>query len=192
MSKCQKIDIPISLDNEENEVEDENMIGFEGVEGNYTENENSRIIENEFLKSYNLCINEEYHLLICKTCKYVVEKENAINHISKNHRKLVNMNLNIESEEVMEGLKVYDGFKCSHEECNFLCQKINTLYYHTKNEHVNSKMEFVECFIQTLFLNPEKRKYFRVKKFEYDHKLLTNDCIDHDSKPSFYSFMNLS
>ena len=186
--KCQKINIPTSLDNEANEVEDENMIGIRGLEENYAENENSTIIENEFLKSYNLYINEKYKLLICKSCKYVVEKENSFSHISNNHRKLVdskllkkemkeafidqlnnldpllNLNLNIEIAEVIEGLRVFEGFKCGHGGCNYLCRNMNTMYSHTKKEHENLKMEFEECLLQTLFLNPEKRKYFRVKK----------------------------
>ena len=188
MLNCQNIEIPVSLDNEEEEIEDENMEENAEVEENSVENENSRIIENELLKSYNLCINEKYKLLICKTCKYVVEKENAISHISNNHRKLVdpkllkkgmketfieqlnnldpllNLNLNVESEEIIEGLKVYEGFKCGHGGCNYLCRNMNTMYSHTKKEHENLKMEFEECLLQTLFLNPEKRKYFRVKK----------------------------
>ena len=43
MLKCQKIDIPISLNNEENESEDENMIENEEIEEDSFEIENSRI-----------------------------------------------------------------------------------------------------------------------------------------------------
>lgn len=188
VSNCQKINIVDALDIDENENEEENMEVNEEIEENSSEVENSEIVENEFLKNYNLRINEKYHLLICRTCKYVVEKENAFNHVSKNHRKIVdskllkpgrkeelldqlnivdpllNRNLNFESEEIIEGLNIYEGFKCGNGECNYLCRHMNTLYDHSRKEHVNSKMIYEECFIQTLFLNPEKRKYFKVKK----------------------------
>ena len=153
--------------------------------------ESSDLITNEFLNSYNLTINQKYNLLICRTCKYVIEKEYAFYHVSNNHRMIVdskllkqdqknlffeklnlmdpllnnNANNNFESEAVLEGLNLYEGYICLT--CNYLGRSKKGLYNHSKEKH-NGLMSFENCFIQTLFLNPEKRKYFRVKKSSND------------------------
>ena len=143
------------------------------------------LIENEYLNKYNVCINEKYHILICKTCKYVIEKEYVFAHISRYHRAiidsknikqelkeefinqlnildpLINTNLDFITEEVIDGLNLFEGFQCKNYECNYLCRNKSTLYKHSKDNHGNL-MEYEKCLIQTLFLNPEKRKYFKV------------------------------
>lgn len=153
----------------------------------FNETDESAIFENQFLKRYNMIINLKQHLLICKTCKYVIEEEAVFNHCLKYHRlvtnykdmhhdkkeefyeelslidPILNSNLNIYSEEIIEGLKVYDGYFCK--ECDFITVNKAVIQAHMRQCHPKSNnINFEECNVQTLFLQPEKRRYFRVKK----------------------------
>jgi hypothetical protein len=49
----------------------------------------SNIFQNNLLKDYNLLLNTKHHLLICRTCMYVIEKESVFNHISQKHRNII-------------------------------------------------------------------------------------------------------
>jgi hypothetical protein len=155
------------------------------VENNVTDSED--LIENNFLKKHNLVINEKYHLLICKTCKYVIQKENVLGHLSNFHRSIIdsklfqleskediinelnninpflNDNFNISTEDAIPGLNIYKGFQCKNSNCGFLCRNKGSMLRHSKEFH-SGMMDYEECHLQTLFLQPEKRRYFRVKK----------------------------
>jgi len=204
--RCQKrYNERINLNDEDNDESnfneenfDEEFFNFSDVEyGNFDHNQSNdnnhqnELIENEFLSKYNLRVNRKYNLLICKTCKYVIDVDYAFSHISKSHRKIVdsanikaeykeffiqelksidnllNQNLNLVSEEIIEGLNIFKGFQCINNECKYLCQSKGALYKHSRENHEGS-INYEECLIQTLFLNPEKRKYFRVKKSSND------------------------
>ena len=180
---------------------------------------NNDLIESSMLNSYNLLINSKHDLLICRTCKYVIEEESIISHVSRNHRAivdskkltreheltfleelnmispLINSNLNIEEEsEFIQGLNIYDGYQCL--DCKYIClseqrMKLHRKKYHQvenstesnsnnsqNNTNVNNNLtidnsnnnnsentkKYEKCNVQTLFLQPEKRRYFRVKK----------------------------
>ena len=132
-------------------------------------------------------INTKDNLLICKGCRYVIEKENVLSHASKNHRLIldskylnkrnetefleilnqvnpgINQNLNILSGDLIQGLNIFEGFEC--QECHYLCRLKNVIQKHMKDNHsVERKNNFENCKLQTLFLHPEKRKYFKVQE----------------------------
>jgi len=174
----------------ENELElDESIYNEEFFNTNDMDNNlivaENNLIETELLKRYNLFVNLKFNLLICKTCKYVVEKDSVFNHVSRNHRSIVDSrNLqpelklifdleingkwpllnsieNIETEEPIEGLSLFDGFQCMANDCNYLCRNKRTILKHSKEVHERVK-NFEKCYIQTLFQQPEKLKYFKV------------------------------
>ena len=173
----------------ENEDEfDEEFFSLNDFEANVVSNSvSSNIFENQFLKEFNLIVNTKFNILICKTCKYVVEVDSVFNHLSRNHRRIINskilndekkqnfiavMNLTFpnlnsnfdfscEGGDEIEGIKLNVGFHCSHNQCEYLCVEKNSLYKHSKESHGCLPM-FIKCNIQTLFCNPEKKKYFKV------------------------------
>lgn len=172
------------------------------------------LLENDFLNRYNVAINIKHHLLVCRTCKYVIEEESLLKHVSSNHRKIVetkyltkqsvesfveeinfmdpfiNSNFQIQSEDIIQGLKLYDGYSCN--KCGYLCCHKATIRNHLKLAHnnepdTNSNNQnqitnyYEECNIQTLFLKPEKRRYFRVKKISMlpnQVETIDRECIE--------------
>lgn len=173
---------------ENDEEFDEDFFSLNDFEANVVSNSvNSNIFENQFLKEFNLIVNTKFNILICKTCKYVVEVDSVLNHLSRNHRRIINskilnveskqnfiteMNLNFpnlnsnvdftfDGEDEIEGIKLNEGFQCSHNQCGYLCIEKNSIYKHSKESHGCLPM-FIKCNIQTLFSNPEKKKYFKV------------------------------
>ena len=76
---------------------------------------------------------------------------------------MINSNFTIETEEIIQGIKVYNGYCCNS--CNYLSVSKKGIKNHLRQNHpTQSNLDFYECNIQTLFLQPDKRRYFRVKK----------------------------
>ena len=195
-SKNQKIK-QIELEN--NEILDE-----EFEESEIINEGSSDLFENEFLKKYQLIINIRHHLLICKICKYVLEEDSVFNHLSRNHRlfidcsnikqekknefveelnllyPMINSNFTIETEEIIQGIKVYNGYCCNS--CNYLSVSKKGIKNHLRQNHpTQSNLDFYECNIQTLFLQPDKRRYFRVKKISRlpnQVETIERECIE--------------
>jgi len=180
----------------ENEEDIENAT-VNSVSETFTED----ILENNFLKKFNLIMNWKHNLLICKTCKYVIEEGTIVSHVSRYHRNIVeskilkkeeelifleelnliapmiNSNLNVEEDcEFIQGLIDFEGYQCL--DCKYICLTDTNIKKHIKNKHNNNQENnikfgtnqnqsinnYEKCNIQTLFLQPEKRRYFRVKK----------------------------
>jgi hypothetical protein len=163
-----------------------NKINVDGI-GNIQVVEVNDVVEDEFLKRFNLIINTKYNILICKTCRYVIEKQSAYNHASRNHRIVldptflnkaeerlfiqtlerlypeINSNVEIESEETVQGLNITDGYQCK--DCNYMCCTKRIILKHMRTEHgEEKKFNFENCKLQSVFLHPDKKKFFKVKE----------------------------
>ena len=186
------------------ELENNEIVEEDFEESANSSESSSDMFENNFLKSFCLVINSKYHLLICKICKYVLEEDSVFNHLSRNHRLLIdcshikqdkkndfveelnyldpviNSNFNIETEEIIQGLKVYNGYGCNS--CNYLSVNKEKIKNHIRQNHqTKSYLDFYECNIQTLFLQPDKRRYFRVKKISRlpnQVETIERECIE--------------
>ena len=197
----------------ENEEDIENAT-VNSVSETFTED----ILENNLLKKYNLVMNLKHNLLICKTCKYVIEEGTIVNHVSRNHRNIVdskilkkeeesifledlnliapmiNSNLNVEEDcEFIQGLIDFEGYQCS--DCKYICLADTNIKKHIKNKHNNNEENILEnrtnqnqkiknyekCNVQTLFLQPDKRRYFRVNKISRlpnQIETIDRECIE--------------
>ena len=167
---------------------------------------NSNIVNDKFLKEFNVVINLKHHLLICKTCKYVVEVNSVINHIKRNHRSIIdcknlngeraleflkyvreldpmiNSNFNIETEEIIEGLEIVNGLQCL--ECQYLCLNLSVIQKHYRKKHCDLKnFNYEKCKFQTLFLHPDKKKYFKVKE---NSELIIQDIIETEENDAIF------
>ena len=71
------------------ELENNEIVEEDFEESANSSESSSDMFENNFLKSFCLVINSKYHLLICKICKYVLEEDSVFNHLSRNHRLLI-------------------------------------------------------------------------------------------------------
>ena len=177
------------LGNSINEVAEtsESAVNIDGIEN--SEVTDSYIVNDKFLKEFNVVINLKHHLLICKTCKYVVEVDSVFNHVQRNHRSIIdcrnlnaereleflkyvreldpmlNSNFNIETEEIIEGLEIVNGFQCL--ECQYLCVNLSVIQKHFRKTHCDLRnFNYEKCTIQTLFLQPDKKNISKSKKIQ--------------------------
>ena len=141
----------------EKEIENKEIFDEEYEESTISNEGSNDLFENEFLKKFNVVINSKHHLLICKSCNYVLEEDSVFNHLLRNHRLLIdcshikqekknefieelnlldpmiNSNFNIETDEIIQGLKIYNGYCCNH--CNYLSVNKVVIKNHLRQNH---------------------------------------------------------
>ena len=83
------------------ELEDNDDDFQSAVVNTDTEIYKNDIIESSLLKKYNLVMNSTHNLLLCKSCKYVIEEGSIVNHVMRNHRSIVETKYLKKEEELM-------------------------------------------------------------------------------------------
>jgi len=124
--------------------------------------------------------NEEYHMIICKSCGYAIKSDWIERHLRQKYKELeikVRKELAVyvkglkqsttvitpsDGCQAITGLHVKKGYEC--EDCQYLCPELSSMQEHCKRNHDWKKAtgtKWRKCQLQTWFPSQDK-KYFKV------------------------------